>query len=178
MSARSFTYFRCHDDTTLRQDADDMCVICFTDTLSAAPSIKLSCDHVFHYRCCQATLSRRWPGPRITFGFMQCPICKEPLFHESLREMIEPLRELKEDVQKKAKMRLSYDGLAKSLTESKNAKKEDLTSFAMNRYAYYPCFKCGKAYFGGEAICQVNRAFLIDTVRKAYESPCAHYSIK
>ena len=27
--------------------------------------------------------------------------------------------------------------------------------FAMERYAYYVCFKCGKAYFGGEARCDI-----------------------
>ena len=27
--------------------------------------------------------------------------------------------------------------------------------FAMDRYAYYVCFKCGKAYFGGEARCDL-----------------------
>ncbi len=25
----------------------------------------------------------------------------------------------------------------------------------MERYAYYVCFKCGKAYFGGEAPCDL-----------------------
>ena len=25
----------------------------------------------------------------------------------------------------------------------------------MERYAYYVCFKCGKAYFGGEARCDI-----------------------
>ena len=25
----------------------------------------------------------------------------------------------------------------------------------MDRYAYYVCFKCGKAYFGGEARCDL-----------------------
>ena len=26
----------------------------------------------------------------------------------------------------------------------------------MDRYAYYVCFKCGKAYFGGEARCDID----------------------
>ena len=25
--------------------------------------------------------------------------------------------------------------------------------FALDKYAYYPCFKCKKAYFGGEQYC-------------------------
>lgn len=60
----------------LTQDADDMCMICFVEALSCAPAIQLHCGHVFHYQCCQAVLQKRWNGPRIGFGFSQCPICK------------------------------------------------------------------------------------------------------
>ena len=36
----------------------------------------------------------------------------------------------------------------------------DPAGFAVDRYAYYVCFKCGKAYYGGEAQCdaEVGRA--------------------
>lgn len=60
----------------LTQDADDMCMICFIEALSCAPAIQLDCGHVFHYQCCRTVLKRRWNGPRIGFGFSQCPICK------------------------------------------------------------------------------------------------------
>ena len=63
-------------DKTLKQDSDDMCMICFTDPLSPIPSILLECGHVFHYHCCQAVLAAKWHGPRISFGFTKCPICK------------------------------------------------------------------------------------------------------
>ena len=36
----------------LRQDADDMCMVCFTDALAPIPSIQLQCGHVFHAHCC------------------------------------------------------------------------------------------------------------------------------
>lgn len=60
----------------LTQDADDMCMICFIEALSCAPAIQLECGHVFHYQCCRTVIKRRWNGPRIGFGFSQCPICK------------------------------------------------------------------------------------------------------
>lgn len=60
----------------LTQDADDMCMICFIEALSCAPAIQLDCGHVFHYQCCRTVIKRRWNGPRIGFGFSQCPICK------------------------------------------------------------------------------------------------------
>ncbi len=64
----------------LTQDADDMCMICFVEALSCAPAIQLDCGHVFHYHCCKTVLQKRWTGPRISFGFSQCPICKVNLF--------------------------------------------------------------------------------------------------
>ncbi|XP_055618511.1 E3 ubiquitin-protein ligase highwire isoform X2 [Toxorhynchites rutilus septentrionalis] len=131
----------------LTQDADDMCMICFTEALSSAPSIQLECGHVFHFHCCKAVLTRRWNGPRISFGFSQCPICKMDIQHKALADILEPIVALKTDVKRKALMRLDYEGFAKNL-ESK-----DLAAHAMERYAYYVCSQCEKAYYGGEARC-------------------------
>ena len=74
-----------------RQDCDDVCVICFTDRLGAAPCIQVSskaigkaektlnfqleCGHLFHYNCLKTVLTNRWNGPRIQFRFMNCPLC-------------------------------------------------------------------------------------------------------
>ena len=64
------------DAPPLKQDADDMCMICYTEGLSCAPAIQLECGHVFHYHCCFNALSKKWSGPRITFRFMFCSICE------------------------------------------------------------------------------------------------------
>ncbi|XP_075774972.1 E3 ubiquitin-protein ligase MYCBP2 isoform X15 [Pelodiscus sinensis] len=141
--------------TTLKQDADDMCMICFTEALSAAPAIQLECSHVFHLQCCRRVLENRWLGPRITFGFMSCPICKNKINHTVLKDLLDPIKELYEDVRRKALMRLEYEGLHKSeaITTPGVRFYNDPASYAMNRYAYYVCYKCKKAYFGGEARC-------------------------
>lgn len=141
--------------TSLKQDADDMCMICFTEALSAAPAIQLDCSHVFHLQCCRRVLENRWLGPRITFGFMSCPICKNKINHTVLKDLMDPIKELYEDVRRKALMRLEYEGLHKSdaITTPGVRFYNDPASYAMNRYAYYVCYKCKKAYFGGEARC-------------------------
>ncbi|XP_054087808.1 E3 ubiquitin-protein ligase highwire isoform X1 [Zeugodacus cucurbitae] len=131
----------------LTQDADDMCMICFVEALSCAPSIQLECGHVFHYHCSKAVIEKRWSGPRITFGFSLCPICKADIQHALLADILEPINALKQDVKRKALMRLKYEGIVKD-TDSK-----DVTNLAMDRYAYYVCYKCQKAYYGGEARC-------------------------
>ncbi|XP_078077746.1 E3 ubiquitin-protein ligase MYCBP2 isoform X23 [Mustelus asterias] len=146
----------CDKNTTcLKQDADDMCMICFTEALSAAPAVQLECSHVFHLHCCRRVLENQWLGPRITFGFMACPICKNKINHLVLKDLLDPIKDLYEDVRKKALMRLEYEGLHKSdaITTPGVRFYNDPAGFAMNRYAYYVCYKCKKAYFGGEARC-------------------------
>lgn len=124
----------------LTQDVDDMCMICFTEALSCAPSIQLSCGHVFHSHCCQTILQKRWNGARISFAFSQCPICKNDIYHESLIELLEPINALKDDVKRKAIMRLRYEGIDKEIIDEQ----KDLAIYAMDRYAYYVCCKCQK----------------------------------
>jgi len=151
----------------LRQDADDMCMICFADALSAAPVILLDCRHAFHVHCCRAALDRRWPGPRITFTFMLCPICKRDVSHPSLEASLGPARALRDDVRRKALMRLEYEGVKQQQQQQQQGLDADavwqptsseLAAFAMDRYAYYVCHKCRKAYYGGEARCEVEAA--------------------
>ncbi|KAK7473506.1 hypothetical protein BaRGS_00035259, partial [Batillaria attramentaria] len=144
------------DQEALKQDADDMCMICFTEALSAAPAIQLKCGHVFHLHCTRMVLEKRWVGPRITFGFSSCPICKNEISHPVLRSLLDPIRQLYDDVRRKALMRLEYEGLhkAEAITTPGARFHQDPAAFAMDRYAYYVCFKCKKAYYGGEARCE------------------------
>ena len=55
-------------------------------------------------------------------------------------------------------MRLEYEGLSKCEAVSTEGARwfNDPAGFAMERYAYYVCFKSGKAYFGGEARCDLD----------------------
>lgn len=145
----------CSNNPSLKQDADDMCMICFSEALSAAPAIQLECGHVFHAHCCRNVLKRRWPGPRITFTFSMCPICKVAMTHGVLGELLSPVLALYEDVRRKALMRLEYEGLhrAEAISTPGARYHNNPAAFAMDRYAYYVCYKCNKAYYGGEARC-------------------------
>ncbi|XP_046604041.1 E3 ubiquitin-protein ligase MYCBP2 isoform X2 [Neodiprion virginianus] len=146
---------RCMPGTDLKQDADDMCMICFTEALSCAPAIQLQCGHVFHLHCCRSVLLKQWVGPRITFSFSLCPICKQPIDHPALAEELVSVKALFEDVRRKALMRLEYEGLhkAEAVVAPGARYHQDPAAYAMDRYAYYVCYKCQKAYYGGEARC-------------------------
>ncbi|KAI1714941.1 ring finger domain-containing protein [Ditylenchus destructor] len=142
--------------TDMRQDADDLCAICFVDRLGEAPCVQLKCNHFFHYKCVRTVLEKRWHGPRIVFRFMECPLCKEQIDHTAFADLLSPLMELKEAVAKKAKLRLEYDGLLNhpAVTSNNSAFHNDPSGYAMDRYMYVLCYRCNKAYFGGESRCQ------------------------
>jgi E3 ubiquitin-protein ligase MYCBP2 len=80
--------------------------------------------------------------------------------HPSLSEILIPIKLLYNDVRRKAFMRLQYEGLDRSeaITSVTGRFHNDAAGFAMERYAYYVCSKCNKAYFGGEARCEVDAA--------------------
>lgn len=66
--------------------------------------------------------------------------------HSVIKDLLDPIKELYEDVRRKALMRLEYEGLHKSeaITMPGARFYNDPAGFAMNRYAYYVCYKCKK----------------------------------
>ena len=97
----------CDQSLSHFSDVDDYCQICWTESLSAAPSIRLGCGHVVHHACARQLLEHRWNGPVISFSpWSQCPTCKEPLEHPLLEDLTAPVRELREEVERKALVRL------------------------------------------------------------------------
>ncbi|VDM55490.1 unnamed protein product [Angiostrongylus costaricensis] len=152
-----------HNQVGTAQDGNDVCVICFTDRLCAAPCIRLECGHLLHYHCVRAVLEKRWPGPRIQFRFMNCPLCNIQMSHPGLMDLLEPLFMLKADVASKANMRLKFDGLLNctALTDPQSEFFNRPEEYAMDRYMYVLCNICQKAYFGGESRCQMVRFHLL-----------------
>ena len=77
---------------------------------------------------------------------IQFPCVQSEIEHKVLRSLLDPLRQLYEDVRRKALMRLEYEGLHKAdaITRPGGRFFEDPASFAMERYAYYVCYKCKK----------------------------------
>ncbi|KPM10530.1 E3 ubiquitin-protein ligase-like protein [Sarcoptes scabiei] len=75
--------------------------------------------------------------------------------HPALRSLLDPINVLFKEVKQKALMRLEYEGLnrCEAITSTSSRYFEDPISFALERYSYYLCFNCNKAYFGGEARC-------------------------
>ncbi|KAI6656385.1 hypothetical protein LOD99_1184 [Oopsacas minuta] len=142
--------------STLKQDGEDMCMVCYTDSLSAAPSVQLKCGHVFHFHCARKSLESKWNGPRILFRFLFCSICQtSPLEAPQLEKLFRPMMTLYDKVMQKARMRLEYENKSsvEALTNEKSKFYQKPGDYALDRYTYYVCFKCNEPYYGGEARC-------------------------
>lgn len=67
--------------------------------------------------------------------------------HWTLEELLGPIRNLREEVRRKALMRLEYEGLTSASARNRPGIIPDVAAYAMERYAYYVCHKCGKVKF-------------------------------
>lgn len=136
-------------------DNDTACPVCM-EPLRTGPSIVLeSCGHPFHAACIKPMIEQRWTGPRITFGFLGCPLCKAGMKHPSLSPLLEPILALQEVVRRKGLMRLRYENAEKvpELTDPASRYYKDPAAYATDKYAYYQCSKCSQPYYGGLAVC-------------------------
>jgi len=66
--------------------------------------------------------------------------------HELLEHLLVPIHELFEDVKRKALMRLEYEGMSQidAIASPGGQYYRNPGQYAMDRYAYYLCFKCKK----------------------------------
>jgi E3 ubiquitin-protein ligase MYCBP2 len=135
---------------------DDFCNICWVESIGQAPALKLKCGHIFHESCLVERLQKKWSGARINFGFLKCPLCKKQIAHPSLEATLKPYLKLLQDVEAKALQRLKFEGLDKdpNITDPNAKYYGQPAAYALDRFAYYPCFKCNRPYFGGRRACE------------------------
>lgn len=69
--------------------------------------------------------------------------------HSMLVDLLVPVMELYKDVRRKALMRLEYEGLhnTEAILAPGTRYYNDPAAYAMDRYAYYVCYKCSKVCF-------------------------------
>lgn len=138
------------------QAGDDFCAICYVEELRAAPCVQLECGHIFHHACVLQKIRARWPASRITFGFLECPLCKQPIRHPALAAELAPCLAVRREVEAKALARLRELGLDRSddITRPGAPFHGDPLGYAMHRFSYFMCYKCHTPYYGGERVCE------------------------
>jgi hypothetical protein len=150
---------RClESDCTMKHalhEGDDLCAICYVETLQEAPCLEISCGHVFHAHCLEEKLAKRWPTARITFNFLDCPLCSQEIQHPLLSAKIHAAYKYREVLESRFLERMKLEGLDEHealITESSKYYKKPL-EWCRENLTYYECFKCRKPYFGGLKEC-------------------------
>lgn len=120
------------------------CPICLTpgDDL-----IRLKCTHSYHVECLQGQLRAKWTGPRITFNFANCSLCRYRISHPMLVGLTEEITLLEEKIQELAVDKIKEEGLDQGLTG------QSLITHSMKTMAFYTCKQCTQPFCGGLVSC-------------------------
>ena len=103
-------------DLTVKPDADvqaevvqqaiSMCSICLEESASL---ISLDCKHGFHRTCLEAQVEARSPTRRLTFGYLNCALCRVPMRRDAVNGL-DAHFDLQERVHAVCSARASVDG--------------------------------------------------------------------
>eukprot|EP00347_Sterkiella_histriomuscorum_P002581 403367593 len=150
-----------NEQLTLGQNAESYCTICYTEGLGAAPCVQLDCQHIFHLDCILSKIQSKWPTPRISFAFLECPSCKTHIKASNNKEIEKELKEprkMYDIVLAKALERANAEGIDKDerLKNPGDQYFNDLKSYVLQRLSFYQCFECQQPYYGGRRECGQN----------------------
>eukprot|EP00756_Hemistasia_phaeocysticola_P041664 Hpha_TRINITY_DN16928_c2_g10::TRINITY_DN16928_c2_g10_i1::g.55423::m.55423/K10693/MYCBP2, PAM; E3 ubiquitin-protein ligase MYCBP2 len=142
--------------TQATRSGRDWCSICYSEELRAAPVVTLCCNHTFHHECLRQRLLKKWPGPRISFGFLNCPECGHGIRHPAFSDLLSEMWRFRNEVRIKAMQRLRHEKLDRdpAVSDPKGAHYNDPAGYALEVLSYYQCYVCEKAYFGGVKRCE------------------------
>lgn len=143
---------------------DDLCSICYVETLGEAPCLELACGHVFHTHCLEARLEHKWPTAAVSYRFLDCPLCTRPIAHQLLAATITPLQKARDALEARYIERLRIEGLLDhpAITSIDSPYYNAPVSWARQNLTYFECFECKKPYFGGIRGCYANNVIGID----------------
>eukprot|EP00347_Sterkiella_histriomuscorum_P002844 403366583 len=136
----------------------DLCSICYTDELGQAPVAQLNCKHIFHSKCLATIFKNKYSTLRISFGYLDCPICgvyMQSAQCPKIKNTLIQERDFKRRVEQLAVSTAQREGI---FQEQEYIEKEELqknqNEYAMRKLAMYKCFQCERLYCGGRRDCE------------------------
>jgi E3 ubiquitin-protein ligase MYCBP2 len=144
----------------LSERAHGLCHVC----LSEKDLLLLDCKHAFCFECLLEQLTARWPGPKLSFGYMNCPFCRVQLAHSDLKMFLVEHESLHQKVMGKALKQFCDDGFADALHSElgRPATAGELSVHAEKEMAMYMCLDCHEPYCGGRADCAAQQEIVED----------------
>eukprot|EP00441_Pelagodinium_beii_P044335 CAMPEP_0197631282 /NCGR_PEP_ID=MMETSP1338-20131121/8496_1 /TAXON_ID=43686 ORGANISM="Pelagodinium beii, Strain RCC1491" /NCGR_SAMPLE_ID=MMETSP1338 /ASSEMBLY_ACC=CAM_ASM_000754 /LENGTH=553 /DNA_ID=CAMNT_0043202701 /DNA_START=133 /DNA_END=1795 /DNA_ORIENTATION=- len=135
-------------------DGDDWCSICWTETLNAAPVVRLGCGHVMHHHCLEAMIRKgQQSGRRLTFKNIRCPLCQVLMDHPAIHALLEDQQSMYHKVRRKALQRWVVEQRKPAPCSSDALEEDKVAELAMNKMSFYECSQCNEPYYGGEVEC-------------------------
>eukprot|EP00347_Sterkiella_histriomuscorum_P011559 403371993 len=147
-----------NQDLTFGVNQQECCSICYTDELGQAPTIQLNCKHMFHKDCLKTILKQKYQTLRISFGYLDCPICSiqmETTQCPEIQALLTQQKQFKENVYSRAHTTAQREGVYNE-EEYKERKefRDNPREYAMLKLAIYECYKCQRIYCGGRRNCE------------------------
>merc|ERR1719482_363870 len=88
-----------------------LCGVCMEDN----DQLLLECTHCFCKPCLIQQLDSRWPGLRVTFGYLNCGLCREGLANQELEALLTDHLGLRQRVVDIAETKFRNDGQVEKL---------------------------------------------------------------
>mmetsp|Transcript_109153 Transcript_109153/g.233260 ORF Transcript_109153/g.233260 Transcript_109153/m.233260 type:complete len:512 (+) Transcript_109153:103-1638(+) len=123
------------------------CAVCFEE----GSVLQLDCEHTYCLECLEGQLAARWPGPRVTFQYLQCALCRAPLQHDLIEDSLEKHRELRDRIVAVAARKFCEDS-------SPDERDENVEARAEAEMTVYMCGDCSEPYCAGRVDCAVAAA--------------------
>lgn len=137
----------------LLNDARTMgtCMVCFDEGIM----LQLDCRHEICGQCLGTQLSTGYSGPRLTFSYLNCGICRAPLSHGSIREELARHGELRDQALQVAVWQFCADGLRGELCRALDREVSDseVQTRAEAEMAVYRCHDCSEPFCAGRVDC-------------------------
>lgn len=133
-----------HTLNALNVKESEVCCIC----LEANDDTCLDCGHSLHLSCLAAQLEAKWNGPRITFAYVRCPLCRIDMSCNSTPEvakLMKPHIALRDRVFQLCASRALLDGSMEAPALEQQAVLDAMTAFE--------CGRCREIFCGGKAEC-------------------------
>jgi hypothetical protein len=132
-------------------EAEPQCGVC----LEQNDPLVLTCSHCFCKPCLTQQVDSRWPGPRVTFGYLNCGLCRESLAHMELDALLTEHIALKQKAVDIAEHKFRDDGLVDKLCSElgRTATSKEIRARAEAEMAIYMCADCNEVYCGGRVEC-------------------------
>lgn len=135
-------------------DVDEWCAICWTESLGAAPAIRLFCGHVLHHHCAEALVRKgNTGGRRLTFKSIRCPLCQAIIQHSSIDVLVAPQFVMYQKVRRKALQRWVVEQRRPTPKPGDPGDEDRLAGLAMQKMTFFECSQCNEPYYGGEVEC-------------------------